>query len=244
MNISKFAVGQPDSDGDVRQPEVECVITNPTQHDVRMIRQSLIVTDKNGFCIGHNANNQEDCDIEPGGDTTTTPWLTFEQGFSETEEGSFNLTVSATLYARVFFKLGEVAVPTSDLSRVTFEREISSTIIEGPLKVSVLRGKPDEDGKIGVKTMVIVRNKSDHELPRVDMKSELLDSDGGLIEESSYCTPLDARCATCVEGGFPWLQSWKLRKARIRVGLYVYRPVHQCESSATNTMASGSEWPA
>jgi hypothetical protein len=185
MNISKFAVGQPDSDGDVRQPEVECVITNPTQADVRMIRQSLIVTDKNGFCIGHNANNQEDCDIEPGGDTTITPWLTFEQGFSETEEGSFRLTVSATLYARVFFSLGEVDVPTKDLSREMFEREIASTVIEGPLKVSVLRGKPDDEGKIAVKAMVIVRNKSEHHLPRVEMKSELLDSDGGVIDETT-----------------------------------------------------------
>lgn len=240
MKIKRFAIGIPDPDREVRTA-VECVVTNPTTEEVRLIAHTFIVTDRDGFAVGSRVNDRRDCSMEPGGETTITPWLTLEHVISQSEDRGLSLTMSATLYARDFHPLGEVEVPAKDLSCVRLERTIVSKTIDAVLKVNVIRLQPDEEGHIDVKPMVLLRNKTDHYLPRVEMKSELLDSDDGVIEEATDQVTIDARSATCLEGTFGWLKRGQLRKARLRLGLYVFRPVHWEECSMASSPADESD---
>jgi hypothetical protein len=146
--------------------------------------------------------------------------------------------VSAILYALEYHSLGEVEVPAKDRSCVRLDKSIVSKTIDGSLKVNVLRLTPDDEGNLEVKAMVLVRNKSDHYLPRVELRTELLSSDDdAVVEETTAQLPIDARSVTGLERGFAWLKKARFRNTKLRIGLYVYRPVHWEECSAGSTFA-------
>jgi hypothetical protein len=233
MKINKFAVEAPGSDQEVRTL-AEWVAINPTKDDVRMIAYTLVVTDKDGFTVGSSLYNRQDCNLEPGGETVVKSGLTLEHPISQSKEGGFNVTVSEILFVREFHMLGEVEVPAKDQSCMRLEKSIVSKTIDGSLKVNILRLKSDGEGHI-LRAMVLLRNKLDHHLPWVEMKLELLDSDDGMVEETTDQVAIAARSTTCLQASLSWLKRGQLRNAKMRVGLYVYSPVHREESSAEST---------
>lgn len=234
MKITKFAVGAPDSDGDMNS-SIEFVAVNPTKEDVRLVRYHAVVTDKDGYAVACNIENEESCNLEPGGDLTLGPWITLQKGFCGKTRDNLKLTMSATMYAREFTKLGEIEVPAKDLTVALVEKKVSSSVIDGTVKVGVQRKKEDDSGQVQVSCMVMVRNKSDLHLQKVQLKSELLDSEDAVVESNESDVTIAAHCVSCIDGGFSWLKKSQLKGAKVRMGLFVFRPVYAGECTAVST---------
>lgn len=234
MRITKFVAGAPDSSGTF-SAAVECVVVNPTEHDVRMIRFGAVVTDSDGFALAHNIRNDVESRIEPGGEETLSPWLTLSRLHCGNETGSLRLTMSCTLYSREHHKIGEVNIPAEESPLARLERKVFSELIDGSLKVNVLRDAEDADGRVGVLAVMLVQSKCERDPLKLEFKCDLLDADGEAVETDSRSFGLDAQSASCIESGFGYLARGQLRGARIRASLYVYRPINVATCSASNT---------
>lgn len=235
MKITKFTLDKPDSDGELSS-SVTVSIANPSQETVRWLQYNAVFSTKEGFPLQCSNDCTEDCTIEPGEDFEVSPW---GRGISAKVVGdsrdNVTLAVSAVLHAREFYKLGEVDVPTGDFGSASIERQITSGTIEGPIKVQLFRHKADDEGQTRVDCRLFVRNKSDFHLARVELKCELLDPDEAVTETSNDQVTVPARSIACIEGGIGWLKKAQFKGAKIRVSLYVFRPVHTCQCTGTSS---------
>jgi len=235
MKVTKFLLSAPDSDGAMSSTTTVTVV-NPTKEDVRWIQFNSVFSDKDGFPLQCSNDSNEDCTIEPGEDFQISPWGSdIPSQVVGTGRDNVTLTVSATLYAREFFKLGEIDVPATDLTAVKLERQINSSTIEGPIKAMLFRQKTDDEGQTKVDCRIVVRNKSDLHLARIEVKCELLDADEAVVDSNSDQAVLPARSIVCIESGSSWLKKSQFKGAKLRVSLSVFRPVHTAQCSATST---------
>ena len=234
MKITKFLLSAPDSDG-AMSSTTTVTVANPTKEDVRWIQFNSVFSDKDGFPLQCSNGNEEDCTIEPGEDFQISPWGSdIPSQVVGTGRDNVTLTVSGTLYAREFFKLGEIEVPTTDLTATKLERQINSSTIEGPIKAMLFRQKTDDEGQTKIDCRVFVRNKSDLHLAKVEVKCDLLDADDAVTDNNSDQLVLPARSIVCIETGSGWLKKSQFKGAKMRVSLSVFRPIHTAQCSATS----------
>ena len=235
MHITKFTLDRPDSDG-AMSSNATVSIQNPTAKDVRWIQYNAVFLNTEGLPLQCSNDNAEDCTIEPGGEFTVSPWGSgIPSQVVGTTRDNVSLTVSAVLHAREFYKLGEVDVPATDFDHVTVERSVTSDTIEGPVRVLLFRQRMDSDGQVRVDCRVALRNKSDLHLARVEIKCELLDADDAMVDCSNDQMALPARSICCIESGIGWLKKSQFRNAKMRLSLYVFKPVHAAQCSGTSS---------
>ncbi len=65
MKITKFTVGRPDSDGDLRT-EFQATVANDTAHDVRLIKGSTVVVNEHGAGIAGTCCGELEIRINAG----------------------------------------------------------------------------------------------------------------------------------------------------------------------------------
>jgi hypothetical protein len=233
MRITKFEAGSSFSDG-AFYANFEWSAVNPTDQDVRMIRYDAVITDVDGYALAYNVGNEINCNIEANGEETTSSWAMLDSRFAGNEAGRLKLTMSYTLYSREYHKIGEAGLPSDEVPLARLAREVSSVLIDGTLRANVLRDAVGSDGCTGISALILVKSKYEACLPRVELKCDLLDADGGHIETESSSTGLNPHAVSCIQCGLWRLKRAQLPGARIRVGLYVYRPIHSATCVASN----------
>lgn len=232
LTITKFTADRPDSDGTM-STEAALLLRNPTAEPVRWFRVSAVVLDQRGFPLGCSNDNSEDCSIDPGGELPYRLWIgSVSGGAPKKQPDGLALRASVTMYAREFFKLCELDMPTKDLAPVTVEKAVQSGVIEGPVRALVLRERPDEDGDTCLTYRVSLRNTSALHLARVSLKVVVLDSEDSPVTDSDCDEEIAAGAVRCIEGSTSRLKPSQYRGARVRVTLAVFRPVHAETCSA------------
>lgn len=234
MKVSKFTLDRPDADGSM-SASATIAVANPTSEDVRWIQYNLACLDQGGFPLACSNDSAEDCTIEPGESLEVTAWCGVPSQVVGDGRDNVQLTASAVLHAREFYKLGLVEVPASDGGSATIEREISSNIIDGPLRVLLFRQRMDGEGQVRVDCRVALRNKSDLHLARVELKCELLDPDEAVTETNNDQVVLPARSIAAIESGIGWLKKSQFKGAKIRLSLYVFRPIYTAVCTGTSS---------
>lgn len=236
---TKFTAERPDSDGSMGT-EAVFRIRNPALEPIRLFTMNTAVLSKRGFLLACRNDDMEDCSIDPGESMDHRLWLGSASGVaSEDRPDNLTLLASITLCSREFFKIGEVDVPSADLGTAGIEKVISSEAIDGPVRVLVIRDKPDDEGKASIMFRLSVQNRSALHLPRVVVKAVLLDAEDSITEESNVDGEVLAGGIRCFEGSSAGFLKSHYRGAKLRFTLTVFRPVHTATCSATS-MASDS----
>jgi len=233
MKITKFTLDAPDPDGAMSVSATVSVV-NPTEEVVRWIQYNAACADNRGFPVTSSNDSTEDCAIESGEGFEVSPCGSVPSQVVGTSRDNVSLTVSAVLHAREFYKLGSVEVPVANCGSVAIEREISSSTIEGPLRVMLVRREMDSGGQVRVDCRVSLRNRTDLHLARVELKCELLDQDDAVTDTNSDQVVLPARSIACIESGIGWLKRSHFKGATVRLSLYVFRPVHAATCSRSS----------
>ena len=234
MRITKFMMDRPDSDGEM-SVEATISVANPTSEDVRWIQYNTVFVDSMGYPLACSNDSEEDCTIEPGEALDITPWGRVPSQVVGTTRDNVVLSASAVLHAREFHKLGSVDVPASDGGSVPIEREITSGIIDSPIRALLFRQRMDSDGEVRVDCRVALRNKTDLHLARIELRCELLDQDDAVTETNNDRVVLPARSIVAIESGIGGLKKSQFKGAKMRLSLYVFRPVHTATCSGTSS---------
>ncbi len=234
MKITKFELRAPDSDGEM-STDVAALIDNPTTEEVRWLEYIAVLSDKDGFPLSC-WRNTEDCTIDIGEEFAVDPHGSPVQ--SQVAGGARNnitVSVSAILHAREFYKLGEVEAPAADRGFARIEKAVTSSTIDGALNVLIFRHKTDEQGQTCLECRVTIRNVSDLHLARVQLKWDLVDAEDSITESGSDEIAVQARSLGCLESSIGWYKKSQFKGAKVRLSLYVFRPVHAAHCSGTST---------
>lgn len=238
MKITKFTVGRPDSDGDMRL-EFESTITNDTAHDVRLIKGSTVVVNEHGAGIAGNCDQEEEIRINAGQsaniDLPGAPWHVRED---RVDGNPLKLTVESyiTLYRRDFVKLGEVSAPTDPNKPIYLEKEVAIGGTAQVLKIMVSCSKPDDDdGTQRVEAQSVVRNVSDCELEKVVLKMDLVDEDEAVIDTSEASSEINVGSIGILEPGFWSVAPANLRGSTVKFSLSIFSPVATMKATASAT---------
>lgn len=223
MKISKFLVESPDASGEMAA-EVTVAVDNATSHESRWVQYRIVLENGQGFPIQY-AEGFDDCRLAKDEQFEFSSSCTLPSCTAGTRRDDIVARVSATLHAREFFRLGEIAAPGLEFECETVSREIRSEVLEPDLRLTLLRVKNDEEGQARVECRVMLRNRSTVQLERVVLKCELLDADEAPVDESEDSMSIPAGLTACLEGGTPWVKASRLKNAKIRLSLSVYRPV-------------------
>jgi hypothetical protein len=237
MKITKFAIDAPRSTGEL-PTHIEFLASNPTEEDVRWTTYHCIITDKTGFMAAGNIMAEADSSIiEPGDELAISPFSinVWPEMFGNKPK-DLTLTVSAIMHGRDFYKLGEVDVPSVELESVLIEKEITSAVIGGPIKVRVFYVNNDDDS-VRLCCRLCIYNKSDIQLDMVRLESVLLDKDGAVIDSRSDDVEVSAQSRVGMNGGWDWLKKSQLKGSTVRLSLSVFRPIHTAECSAQGSPA-------
>lgn len=231
LAVSKFSLERPTSD-DAMSAEAEFQLANPTGELIRWFKLNATVLDSSGYPLGCSNDNVEECSIGPGERLVHRVWMHRLTG-CKSARGPSDLTLvgSTTLFAREYFKIGELDVPVSSLGSATIQTSISSETIEGPLRAIVVREPADDDGDMCLVYRVSVRNMTDVHLGRVIVKAVVLDAEDSPVSESESEDAIGARCMRCIEGSTSSMKVSQYRGARLRMSLAVFRPVHSATCS-------------
>lgn len=238
MKITKFTLDKHDADGSM-SADVAVSISNPTPQDVRWLQYNTVFADRDGFPLQCSNDSTEDCTIEPGEEFVVKPWGSVPSQVTGPNRNNVMLMVSTVLHAREFYKLGDIPVPASDFDHVTLEKMVISDTIESPVKAMLFRQKIDDEGQVRVDCRVFVKNKSDLHLGRVEVKCELLDSDDAVVDTSNDQLTLPAKSIACIESGIGWLKKSQFKDAKMRISLYVFKPVHTAHCISTSAPSEG-----
>lgn len=240
MKITKFTVGRPDGDGDMRV-EFEATITNDTSHDVRLIKGSTVVVNEHGAGIAGDCNNELEIRINAGQsaniDLPGAPgWI--REGRVDGNPLKFTAESYITLYRRDFVKLGEVSAPTDPNKTVYLEKEVAIGGTAQVLKIMVSCSKPDDDdGTQQVEARSVVRNVSDCELEKVVLKMELVDEDEAVIDTSEASAEINVGSIGILAPQFWNVAPANLRGSTVKFSLSIFSPVATMKATASATAA-------
>lgn len=234
MKVTKFTLDRPDADGSM-SVSATLSVANPTTEDVRWIQYNVAYLDQRGFPLACSNDSTEDCTIEPSESLDVTAWGGIPAQVVGDSRDNVLLGASAVLHAREFYKLGTVDVPATDGGSAAIEREITSSIIDSPVRVLLFRNRMDSDGQVRVDCRVALRNKTDLHLARVELKCELLDQDEAVTETNNDQVVLPARSLAAIESGIGWLKKSQFKGATMRLSLYLFRPIHTATCTGTST---------
>lgn len=240
MKITKFTVGRPDSDGDIRL-ELESTITNETPHDVRLIKGSTVIVNEHGAGIAGNCDSESEVRINAGQSVSIDPPGSpgYVQGVLA---GGSPLKLTAesyvTLYRRDFVKLGEMSAPTEPSKPLYLEKEVSIGGTAQLLKIVVTCSKPDDDdGSQRVEARGVIRNVSDCELEKVVLKMDLVDEDEAVIDTSEASAEINVGSIGILEPGFWSVAPANLKDSSIKFSLSIFSPVATVKATASATSA-------
>jgi hypothetical protein len=240
MKITKFTVGRPDSDGDLRL-EYEATITNETAHDVRLVKGSTVLVNEHGAGVAGDCNSEIEIRINAGQSASidlpgAPSWVKEDR----VDGNPLKLAVESyiTLYRRDFVKLGDVAAPTDPPKPIYLEKEVSIGGTAQVLKIMVACDKPDEDdGSQRVEARGVIRNVSECELEKVVLKMELVDEDDAVIETSEASAEINVGSIGILEPGFWGVAPANLRASSIKFSLSIFSPVATMKATASATAA-------
>lgn len=235
MKISKFELSAPDSDGEMGM-DLVAMIDNPTKEEVRWLQYNAVFLDKDGFPLTCSIDNTDECTIESGEEFAVSPYgRAIPSQVAGSARDNITVSVSAILHAREFYKLGEVDVPAADRDCARIEKAVTSTTIDGALKVLIFRHKTDEKGRSCLDCRLTIRNSSEVHLARVQLKWDLVDAEDSVTESGSDEIAVAAHSLGCLESQVGWFKKSQYKGAKVRLALYVFRPVHTAHCSGTST---------
>jgi hypothetical protein len=237
MKITRFSLSTAGSDGEM-PCDAEISVINPTAEIVRLLTTTAAVLDADGSPLASGGVLLEECVVDPGDRyTCSVPINGIPDTLENLDSERLTLTVSATLHARDYLKLGEVAVPHAARGWATLERGVAFGSIESPVRVHVYRCDPDENGESMLRWCGMVRNTAGCSLKCVRIKCDLLGAGGSLIDsaESSRLKHIPAGALGDISGEFWSMRDSRLKDARLRFSLSVFRPVHTVTCSAPSS---------
>jgi hypothetical protein len=234
MKIKKFEVAAPDSDGEM-YAEIAFSLSNPTKDEVRWVQFNTVYLNKDGFALNGTNDHDELCMLAPGDDFECSTSDRVRVALAGPARNDVTAIVHVTLYAREFFKLGEIDVPAVARGVATMEKAISSQVIEGPVKLSVYREPEDSEGRCGLEIKSALTSQINVPIGRTELKLVLLDSEESTIEENSETTAWRSRSGGLIAGSFSYMRKAQLRGAKLRATLAVFREVHAATITAKST---------
>jgi hypothetical protein len=231
MNISKFTLDTPDSDGDM-SAQVDFVVVNATTKDIRHIRYGGVFENKDGVAISGDCNNSDDCMIEPGEEGGYSVSTNINTVYTDGAQDQTKAKIFARLFEREFFKLGNSQVPKDANSCLVLNKTIDTQAINKNIAVSIFRSKPDDDGDITITNKLAIENRTQETLYNVTLKAKLLDSEGSEIDVSESSEDIPAGVIWYIETGFWGIKKSKLKDAEIAFQLSIYKQVavETCEA--------------
>ena len=234
MKIKKFEVAAPDSDGEM-YAEIAFSLLNPTKDEVRWVQFNTVYLNKDGFALNGTNDHDELCMLAPGDDFECSASDRVRVALAGSARNDVTAVVYVTLYAREFFKLGEIDVPAAARGVATIEKVISSQTIEGPLKLSVYREPEDAEGRCTLDIRTAVTSQINVPIGRTELKFVLLDSEESTLEENSETTAWRSLSGGLISGSFSYMRKAQLRGAKLRATLAVFREVHAATITAKST---------
>lgn len=231
MRIKTFTLDQPDGDG-AMSTNLETIVENPTEENVRWIQSNAILVNDQGFPLACNSDNGDDCTLAPRDQFTQRHYLySVPVAVVGATRDNVGCIVTTTLFARDFMKLGDVDVPKGNTGSTTIEQPVTTKVLDGTVKLMVCRQPPDDDGDIRIDCRVSFRSATDTHLARVELRTELLDQDECIVCSNADQIALPPRAVGCIEGGIGTVKSPQLRDAKLRLSLFVFRPI--CHMNCT-----------
>lgn len=222
MEIKKFELDRPDSDGD-RSIDLEFEVTNTTAEDIFLIKYDAFYTNASGHLISSNVSANENCLLEEGDSETLTGWGRINERYLVADETP-TVTVQARLFKREFFKLGSLDLQEDDGVKY-FEAEVKSSLIGEKIKVSISRAAPDDDGDVRVEFQCMVLNTSDTYLESLELKAAIFDRKGSEIDYATASDGVSPHALINLDPSFWSLKLKKLKGATVEFSLSVFQQV-------------------
>lgn len=222
MEIKKFLLERPDSDGD-RSIELEFDVTNETDEDILLIRYDAFYSNASGYLIASDMRTTQDCFLEKGDSEKLSGWGVIKERYLQGDEEP-NVRVQARLFKREFFKLGSLKVSEKEGVEY-FESEISSPTIGEKIKVSISRLPPDDAGDVRIECQCPIVNISDSYLESPELKIALLDRTGAEIDYSTSSNDVSPHSMTTLDPSIWGVKPKKLKGATIEISLTVFQQV-------------------
>jgi hypothetical protein len=233
MNISKFTVGPPDSDGDF-DLDIEVTTQNEGQYDVRFIKTSVLLLNTDGVGFTSSIDNEHEIRMRSGEGSTLDPsgWLHANKMLvGGSDPSNITAEVYLTQYRRDYLKLGTIDCPVDHLTPVTLKKEVTMGGTAQVLSAIISRTKPDEDNDVRLEICCCLRSVGDEGLEKVVLKASLLDEEDAVIEDSEASAEINRGGAGSLEPSF-YTNASNLQSARIRLALAVYTSVERFSATA------------
>lgn len=193
--------------------------------------------DEQGFPVSTANNDARACLIAPGEDArfvvVPADWISLHAVGEDRD--NVKVIADATLYAREFHKLGEIAVPAKQHGVAQLQQKVKSSLIDGNVTLGIHRAAPSDDDSVDVNVIVVLRSRCEFILPQAELKTRMLDSEGAQEGDvSSMAVDIPA-------GGVVFLKDCisvhksMLAGAKLAFELLLFHPVGIVKCEATST---------
>lgn len=222
MNIKKYEIDRPDSDGDC-SIDLEFEVTSSHDEDIRQIKFDALHMTEDGYVIAADQRNSNECFLEKGDVEELRSWGRVHKRFMSPEK-SATVRIMARLFKREFFKFGPFKVPESE-GVEWISAKIDSQTLEDDVKISVARSAPDDDGEVRIDFLFKAMNKTAVYLESSEVKISMLDRAGAEIEVTSYTSDSPPHSASVFEPSFWGMKPKKIKGATLEISLTVHQEV-------------------
>ena len=226
--FSTFSAGEADDDGDI-STEVELNVTNNTAQAIYRINYKIWFLADESTCF-EETDSYEDVYLAPGDSTSISPWGRINE--RDIQESTISVKANGDLCRRDFVVLGKIAVPGPGES-VRCQKQVDFDWYTGPLTVVFSRTNPDSDGDFSIDFRCLIPNQSSKHLKAVEIKAQLLDSEGVEIDTSDCQEEIPVKSAKLINSSFWRPKARQLEGASAVLSLKALIPIETFEASET-----------
>lgn len=233
IDITKYTLGSPDTDGDMRLETSVC-ITNTSDETIRQIRYSTAVIGYDGGPDVFNPSNVEDVVLDPSETTNLAPNTWVKSHVTAGNRNDVKMIVAARLMKRDIINLGEIKTPApgKSISKVV---TTNSDVIEPEVLINVRVSERDEDGEHYAEIKILLKNAGDKFIEQARFQAQLFDEEGVQIEDAFSDDNIPASTYGMIETSFWGMKKSRLRNTTIKIGLQVFSDVLSCSTEKFST---------
>jgi len=235
--FTKCEASRPDSDGEINF-DLEAIAINTTGDTVRLIQSTCMAINSDGHVVACGGQNEEFVRLEPSdSQPVSCGWFRISKNVlgNDPTKAKFQLFVS--MFTREFAQITPTRVPQPNegLKSLAVTKKFDG--LQADLSINTWSTN-ESDGQVTISWGLMVLNNSSKALPKITLKTELLDEENAVLEQTDSSTTLQPGGVEWMESSFSGVRRGQAKQAQLRFSIASYSLLECLMTESTKTNLS------